>query len=516
MHFGTSTVLWGVIGCVVLIVVFAAAFSGGSEGLFDTEKAILGNLRQEVSVTGRVEAAKRVDLAFERTGKVNRVFVRVGDTVTLGELLVTLESDDIAAGLAQAEATVKIEQAKLDELTRGSRPEEINVEQVKVLNAEVALGEAKTDLINTITDAHTKADDSIRNKVDVLFTNPSTNPKIDLFVPNQQLKTIIEDGRITVEATLNAWNTLDIDAGSTEGLIYSATTVRNYLGTIKTFLENVALAVNSLTPSSALTQTTIDGYKTNVSTGRTTINTVASNVSAAEEDLKTAESALSLARQELVLTEAGTPREQLMAQEAKVEEAQAQVANYQAQLQKMTMRAPFSGIVTKQDAKVGEIVTSGKSIVTVISGSSFEVKADIPEADIANVRVGNRADITLDAYGDAVLFFGVVSRIEPAETIIEGVATYKTTLTFTKPDERIKSGMTANIDIIAGEKQNIVYIPSRAVVNKDGKSIVRIPTSATTYKEVIVETGIQSSDGNIEIIRGIEEGDEVIVFIREE
>ncbi len=115
------------------------------------------------------------------------------------------------------------------------------------------------------------------------------------------------------------------------------------------------------------------------------------------------------------------------------------------------------------------------------------------------------------------MFSGKVIKIDPAETVIEGVATYKTTVQFTQEDPRIKSGMTADIDILTAEKENVIAVPARAVINKNGQKIVRILVGAeNTIKEVEVQTGIRGSDGNIEIIRGINQGDRVITFIEEE
>ena len=251
-----------------------------------------------------------------------------------------------------------------------------------------------------------------------------------------------------------------------------------------------------------------------VSTARTNINSAISSISTAEEKFKKAGSALALAQQELILTSAGVVEDKIVAQEAKVEEAEAGVLHYSVQLSKTTMRAPISGVVTLQEAKVGEIVTANEKIVALISKSQFEIKAQIPEADIAMVMVNDTARVTLDAYGADVNFSVIVSDIDPAETIIDGVATYGTTLQFLKKDERIRSGMTANIDIESGARQDVIVISSRAVISKEGKKIVRILVNGE-IEEVEVETGLRGPDGNIEIISGINEGDKVVTFVND-
>jgi multidrug efflux pump subunit AcrA (membrane-fusion protein) len=147
----------------------------------------------------------------------------------------------------------------------------------------------------------------------------------------------------------------------------------------------------------------------------------------------------------------------------------------------------------------------------MMSNDGFKVEANIAEADIAKVQPGQKANITLDAYGSDVVFEAVVVRIDPGETIIEGVPTYKTVFKFTTADNRVKSGMTANIDIIGQSKENVVAVPLRAVSNKNGGKFVTIQKDPKTTEEVKVKTGIRGADGLVEITEGLNEGDTVVV-----
>ena len=211
---------------------------------------------------------------------------------------------------------------------------------------------------------------------------------------------------------------------------------------------------------------------------------------------------------------AGTVSEQITAQEAQVKQTEAKKQNIQAQLTKTAIRSPINGIITNQDTKVGEIISANTAIVSVISEANWEIKTDVPEADIAKIEIGDKAKLTLDAYGEDVKFSATVILIDPAETVIEGVSNYKVTLHFDEKDERIRSGMTANLDILTAEKENVIAIPQRAVISKNGDKIVRILKDDETIEEVNVITGIRGSYGNIEIIKGISEGDRVIIFMK--
>lgn len=488
---------------------------------YETVIAEKGNVIQEVSVTGKVKPATSVDLAFDSSGRVVWINAGVGDRVLNGQSLAQLFNADLVAQLNQAEASLKVQEAKLEELEKGTRQEEIQVYEVKVANAKVSLEEAKKNLINKTKDAYTKSEDAVRNKADQLFDNPRTSaPNFKYEINSQQLALEAESARFIIESILEEWNSSLSVLATGSDLLKSTKEARSNLDQIKTFLEKIALAVNLLAPNDSLSQTTIDGYKTDIYTARTNVNTAIDNLAIAEEKFKTAESSLTLAENELALKKSGSTAEQIKAQEAQVEQAKANADNYRALVAKTILRSPISGIVTKQDAKVGEIVKAQTTVISVISDKKFEIEVNVAEADIAKIAVGNTAGVTLDAYGDDVIFNSKVIKIDPAETMIEGVSTYKITLEFENEDEKIKSGMTANIDILTAEKDNVLIVPQRTVIEKEGKKIIRlaIPNNSSKtgerIEEIEVKTGLRGSDGNIEIVEGLKEGDKVIVFMK--
>jgi HlyD family secretion protein len=191
---------------------------------------------------------------------------------------------------------------------------------------------------------------------------------------------------------------------------------------------------------------------------------------------------------------------------------QANVRSLQAELAKTVLRSPIAGTVTQQDAKAGETVTPGTPIVSVISKNQLQVEAYITEADIAKVKIGDIASTTLDAYGDTVDFPTVVVSIDPAETILEGVATYKTTFRFAQTDDRVKPGMTANIDILTQKKDSVPALPQRVLIHKEGGVFVDVLESdGTTVKEIPITEGLRGSDGYTEILSGLGLGQQVIV-----
>ena len=491
-------------------------FRGSEELRIETAEVARRDIVQEVAVTGRVKAATSVELAFEKAGKVSQVYVRVGDRVVPGTLLVILDSSELLANLAEAKADVKVQESKLQELQRGTRVEELDVQRVKVSNAESALQDTRQQVLDTLQDSYTKSDDAVRNKIDQVFSSPrSSSPQILFIAADFQLEYTIERKRIAVESTLTSWKTSLESLSPKSDLTGALEVTRQDLGEIQSFLDDLALAINGATPIGSTTYSTLNSWKSDVSTARTNVNTAVSNTSSVEESLQVAQSSLALAKQNLVLKEAGAAPEEIAAQQAKLEQSGAAVVKIEVKIEKNKLFSPIFGIVTKQAAKLGELVASAITIVSLISENDFEIEANVAEADIAKIQVGNTAEVTLDAYGRDVMFGAQVVEIAPAETIIEGVATYKVTLLFEKEDERIKPGMTANIDIVGASKRGVLVIPQRAVSRRGKDKVVRVVV-AEEVREVKVKTGLRSSDGFIEIIEGLKEGDVVITFLEGE
>ena len=571
-----------IIFIIVIFVLVVGYFSlRKNKGLdYDFVIAEKSNLSQEVNVTGQVKPIKSVDLGLEVGGRVDKIYVQVGDEVIVGQLLVALDGSELEtqllqleaelesaqANLAQYQAAADVQQAKLDELNQGSRPEEIQITETKVANAKEALIDAQNNLENVrdkasidllnlyndiediLYDSHSKADSAINEQIDEMFSNDSSsNPELTFFTSDSQGKIDVEQQRKNATEVLDVIkNDLNSVSLETDFLILDnfLANTRDNLAVIRDLLNSLNDVVNS---AINLSQTTLNTYKSNISTAQTNINTALSNINSQEQliasqkiinqnniatsqsSLNTYQNALYLAEDELILKQSGATNEQIKAQEALVSQAklnivsqQAQVKRAQANLQstniqllKTELRSPLEGVITKQEAKIGEILSANFSFISIISDNNFKIEANIPEVDIAKIALNDSAKVRLDAYESDVIFKANLISIDPAETVIEGVSTYKVTLYFTKEDERIKSGMTADIDVLTDERKGVIAIPVRAIFNKNGDKFVRIVSPGETISEIKVITGLKGAMGQIEIIEGVTEGDKIITILRE-
>ncbi len=502
-----------IFGIPAVIVVFLLVFSAfrPKKNAFDFVAVTRGDIIQEISVTGTVKPADKVDLAFEKGGRVAAIYAVVGDRVSRGQIIARLNTAEQDANLAEAKASYEKELVKLNELKKGTRPEEIVIQETQVKSAEISLNEAKKSLADKIQDAYVKSDDAVRTKADAFFNNPrSVNPELSFMQSKSGLSSKIKDERAIIEGLLNDWDDLASAVDSRDDLSSDASFSKDSLSKIKTFLDDCAMALNGAFVTAGISQATIDGWKTSITSARTNISAAATGLLAAEEKFNGATIDLTLEKNQLLLERAGSTPDEIAAQEAQVRQVEANAQSLEAQIMKSEILTPIDGIISKKEIKAGEIVSAGTIAFSIISESKFQIEANITEADIAKVKIGDKARITLDAYGRDEIFEAAIVKIDPAETVIEGIPTYKTTFQFSVNDERIRSGMTANIDVSTDSRNDVLLIPQRTVSEKNGKKFVRVLLKRNQEKEVEVETGLKGFDGNIEIVSGLKEGDKVI------
>lgn len=433
---------------------------------------------QVVSTTGTVVPVQSVSLAFQASGQVASVNKNVGDVVSQGEVIASLDSSVLEANLEKAQSDLAGAQAQLAE-TGGS--------SANIVNAEKAA-------VDTIQQAYAAADDAVHNQVDQFFTDGrKADPKILFAFTDADLFNKVNNGRINMELLLNSWQTWVATVTPATFTVSDLDTTKANLTQVQSFLNDVASAVNEFqaNPNAQITQASIDKYRAAASTARSEVNTSISAVTSAEDGLTSSQSGTSV-------------------QQAAVASAQAVVAQYQAQIAQTVIRAPFDGQITVQDAKVGQIASPSTPLVSMISSSNYEIDTYVPEADIAKVQLNDIASITLDAYGNDVVFQAKVFSIDPAETVVEGVSTYKTKLSFITNDSRVKSGMTANIDIVTEQKDNTIVVPQRIVVTKTDGKYVNVLDANGTVEDRAVTTGDIDENGNIEITSGLSAGDKVV------
>ena len=480
-------IIIGAIVAVIVLVVLTLFFTPSAKVNYSTVKVSPKDIVQTVTATGQVAGEDSASLAFDTSGTVARVSVHVGDTVKQGQTLGSLSSDILAANLESAMANVTATQATLAQLTQGNRPEAVAVYQQKATDAGITLGTA-------IHDAYLKTQDAIFNKTDTLFSNPLTaNPLITLSTQNDTVKNNINFERLVLGEKLTALGKVGANDFSSTTQAEANDTL-NYAKKFTTDLS--AIISNPLIQISA--------------SNTATVIAAASEINTAMSGYVTAQSAYNEANNSLTLEAAGGTSQDVQAQAAKVAAAQAQADIVSSQINHTVIRAPFDGIITAVNLKIGEVATPGSVAFGIIT-KSLKIEVRVPENDISKIAVGDTADVTLDAYSSDTIFPAVVSEIDPAATLINGINSYKVKLRFVSDDPRIRSGMSANVSIVTAHDDQAIAVPDQAVITRGTSHFVLVEDTQGNFAERQVSTGITGS-GYTAITSGIQAGDTIASF----
>lgn len=448
----------------------------------------MGSVVQEVAVTGKAKPNEEASLGFDKSGRVARVYANVGDRVVKGQAIAELENGESSADLLKAKAVLNEELVKLEEVKRNAPMEKQNAEE---------------GLYQSLRDAFSVADDAIRNKADQFFKTPTDNPKFEVsftdgnfihyFSVKNDTSIELSNLRRDIEKLLDDWQGKISLMKTSNADSYTEETL-NSVNKISNFLDKMALAVNSFTSADFAYESTVAGYKTIVNTARTNVVSAANSVVAAKAKLNSAPSG-----------QVGGMLDSVLTQEAKVSGARATVASLEAAFGKSVIRAPFDGVISKQDAKVGEAVSASNPLTSVISLNKMYIEANVSEVNIGKVNLGNPVSIEFDAF-PGIFYKGTVYYIEPAETIVDNVVNYKIRVEVENQDEKIKSGLSANLKIETARKDNVLTVPYYVVSEKDGAEYVS-KINGSKAIETSVQIGLVGGDGTAEVLGGLNEGD---------
>ncbi len=467
-----------------------------------------GSITESVSLTGNTTPVQSVSLAFGSSGIISHTYSALGKQVYAGQVLTELNTNDLVAGLREAQANVAIQQAKLEGLQSGSRPEDIAASQAALDKAKQDLANMYTGIGDTSVDSYAKANDATRIQLSQFFSNSESQspPQLTYVTTDSQAQTDAQTQRFAASAILNNWQDQLTNIGqsnaSLEALLQNEI---SYLATVRQLLNSVSKTLNS---ANALSASTLDTYKANVSAALNEVNTATKNLNTISQNIASQKLTVSQLQAQFELKRAGTLPSDIAAQQAQVEQAQASVESAAAKLQNARIVAPISGTITQFDAKVGQLASSNTPLISIMSDTGYEVDAGVSEIDVGKISVGNTVAMTLDAFPNET-FAGSVFYIAPAETNTQGVISYQTKISFDKPESRLKSGLTANIDIQTKHKDNVLILPQYAILQNDQGTFVETLEN-NKIKNDPVTLGIQDQNGNVEVISGVTEGEQVI------
>lgn len=182
---------------------------------------------------------------------------------------------------------------------------------------------------------------------------------------------------------------------------------------------------------------------------------------ASQAALDNAQAALDAAEADLIVAQA-----QITNAQATLTQREASLESARIDLERTTIRSPINGIVVDRAVDIGQTVAASLSapvLFTIAQDlSQVQIDAQIDEADIGQIQDGQAVEFTVDAYPDLELN-GVVEQIRLAPETLQNVVTYTVVVSANNPGQRLLPGMTANMDIVTGERADVLILSNGAL-----------------------------------------------------
>ncbi len=535
---------WAIIIVVLAVIgiLIYGAISKKPAIQYTTEAVKRGQLVQTVSATGNVESANEITLNFKNPGKIVAEPVKEGDNVKAGDLLAQLDARSINAQVSQSAANLAAAKANLEKVKAGASTQDIKLTQEQLNKSQNDYNGLVQESSAQIKTLQEKAIDALNNSIFTIqtalnaintdFINKQTT--LNLYTADNSLqnklgndyaKSVSQFADLRTQA-----NAASIAGGNSDNIASACDSARTYLNNLNSLLDEAYGLSDKIIINSTYTETAKATIKSDISAQQSSVNasltglqlarsTLINTLNSYQTQIQAATNSVAIAQAQLDLKKSGPRDFDISTAQAQIAQAQAALDQAVANAGDYSIKAPIDGKITKVSYSVGETPDNINPVVMMLGTERYEIKVDIPESDITKIKVGDNVSIELDAFGSDHPFSGAVTFIDPAQTIIKDVTYYQTTVTFNSDSwsDQIKTGMTANITIVADQKNDVLYIPQRAVKIREaalgevpGKFVEVLVNGQAQEKNITI--GLRGDNGLVEITSGLAEGDQVVTF----
>jgi HlyD family secretion protein len=431
-----------------------------------------------------------VELTFDVNRlPVTEVLVVSGQEVKKGDVLVKIDPSSLERAVEQAEVNVLSAEEALEKAKEPYTALELQKARLDVASAEVALARVKEETVDDVIRGAEQTLADARAQLAALESDTTSTDQIERLQWQANVAEVehgkLLEGPITTE-----------EGRDREVLAY------NRMMDARDALETAEAraALNLLNAQDKVREAEQNLAALKAGGSELAAAAVQNMVAQAEYNLARAQDTLS------TMNAGADPKTVQMAQ-ASYDSARASLEEARATLESATMVAPFDGTVTSVGVAVGDLVSSGTRVVTLADLGKLEVVATVDETEISQVKVGQNATITFDALSGAK-FTGKVVEVPLVGQLVQNVVSYDVVLSLEGAGgESLLPGMTANVTIVTGQRQNVLLLPALAIAQDDSGDVVTLEGSEGT---VPVQVGL-SNGTYVEVVRGLNEGDKVVI-----
>jgi HlyD family secretion protein len=414
-----------------------------------TVEVMRGPLTATVGATGTVQANQHAQLIFKTSGTVESVIAKVGQEVSQGDLLASLQQTSLPSQLILAEADLIEAQRALDE----------------ILNSSVSRAQAQQSVARAL--------DQLEN-VEYMWRVRQEG--------NRASENVLEEARANLLLAKNeldrAQEIYDHTPGDPDENASKALALSN-LSAARQHVDAIQRKLNWYT-----------GYPTEV------------EQALLDADVAVAEASLMDAEREWERLKDGPDPNDIAVTEARIAAAQ-------ANLELAAIKAPFDGVISASEVKPGDQISQGTFAFELVDLSRLLVDVEVSEVDINRVEVGQSAILTFDAVLGRE-YLGQVVEIGLTGKVVQGVVNFIVTVELQDLDEAVKPGMTAAVNLVVDQLEEVLLVPNRAVRVVEGERVVYIIRD-NRLQRIRIELGV-SSDTYSEVVGGdLEQGQMVVL-----
>lgn len=510
-----------------------------------------GDVASTVVATGTLQPWTLVDIKSKAGGRVDELAVEVGDVVTQGQVLARIDPSDSQLAVDQAEAELRSARARRDQSKESQTLTAVQTTTGKT-DAQARLDSARASLessrarLRSAEDAASvqpiQTDSAITAAEQSYRAAAESREQLDLQQANQRaeteaaLKRAIESqaaakaefarqqelaasGYVAPRVVEQAKEAL----ASADAQLAVARTASNTLAGVQRTARNLADAqvaqAKAQLDAAKAQRIQVQARKNDLEVARADLRSAQLQVRQAEAALKNAEAEQ---RNNVIR------KLDITASDAAVFRAEASLANAQKTLDSTTLRAPSEGVVLQKYVEQGTIITSGQSlsspgtsILQIGDVSRMYVSVLVDETDIGRIRVGQEAEVDVDAYPGKP-YNGKVIRIEPQAQIDQNITTVAVRVEIeNKGDDfrKLKPSMNATCTFVVEKVEDAIRIPPGTIQRDDQGPFVQVildskPAENPEMVQLLksekrrIVTGIEG-DTFVEVKAGLKEGDEL-------
>ena len=499
---GIIVILIGAVGWVVLSRGKNGAATGPAQKI---EIAKLGDFQMTIRATGNLEPLLDVEVKSNVEGEVVKLYVKDGDPVKEGDILVELDPEIYQEEQKQAKADVDAAQAQLRqaELNIALKKERLNSDltqkeaavKIAKANLETVKATTLTQVSNAETNLQATMNELEQDKISLEQANISLEQAT---LTLGEYETSLESSKVALDT---AKSEFERNKSLYEGELVSKKALEDaesrYVSADSQY-KNANKRVESQKKTIDSQERTILAHKTGIKTRQSTIqyqqlsleNLKKMREKSEEESQIRLENAITQL-QELNLTiknEKDLTEQSKVSADANLLRRQSTLKNQEERLEWTVIKAPMSGTVTQLAIEQGEIVTSGRSafsqsppIMTIADLSKMVVKTFINEVDMERLKEGQTANIKVDAF-QTHRFTGNVYEISPSGQQQDNIISFEVMIEVNDTSGNIRPGMSADVDIITYEEKNVILIPIDAVISKNSATVVAQVGNTSPFK----------------------------------